>query len=101
MYVFATPHPDLPDLPFLVDTGAQVTMMPLSWYNSIPPERRPPLTNSQLRIVAANKTTFAVSGMAEFRLRIKGTTFPCNIYISPDEDAGIQGMDFMQEYRYS
>ena len=98
MYVFATPHPDLPDLPFLVDTGAQVTMMPLSWYNSIPPERRPPLTNSQLRIVAANKTTFAVSGMAEFRLRIKGTAFPCNIYISPDEDAGILGMDFMQEY---
>ena len=99
MYIYAAPHVDLPDLPFLVDTGAQVTMMPLSWYNSIAPENRPELKSTKLRIVAANKTSFAVSGLAEFRLRIKSMTFPCNIYISPDEDAGILGMDFMQQYR--
>ena len=66
MYIFAGPHSDLPDLPFLVDTGAQVTMMPLSWYNSIAPDNRPTLNNTKLRIIAANKTSFAVSGVAEF-----------------------------------
>ena len=99
MYVFAEPHIDLPDLPFLVDTGAQITMMPLKWYNSIAPERRPKLKESSLRIVAANKTTFSVHGYAEFQLRIKQKVYPCNIYISPEEDTGILGMDFMQEYK--
>ena len=99
MYVFAEAHPDLPDLPFLIDTGAQVTMMPLSWYNSIAPEHRPEIRSTKLRIIAANKTDFRVSGFAEFQLRIKLRTFPCTIYISPDEDVGILGMDFMQQNR--
>ena len=99
MYVYIGAHPDLADLPFLIDTGAQVTMMPLSWYNDIPPEKRPPLKESKLKIVAANKTAFQVSGVVELTLRIKAKSYQCNVFISPDEDAGILGMDFMQQNR--
>ena len=99
MYVYAEAHPDLSDLPFLVDTGSQISMMPLAWYNRIAPANRPKLTQTKLRVMAANQTDFRISGMAEFPLKIRDKTYPCNIYISPDEEAGILGMDFMKHYR--
>ena len=96
MYVYAEAHPDLSDLPFLVDTGAQITMMPLSWYNRIAPENRPKLQPARVRVMAANQTDFRISGVAEFQMKIKNKKYACNIYISPDEEAGILGMDFMR-----
>ena len=99
MYVYAEAHPDLSDLPFLVDTGAQITMMPLSWYNRIAPENRPKLQPARVRVMAANQTDFRISGVAEFKLKIKNKKYACNIYISPDEEAGILGMDFMHHYK--
>ena len=60
MYVYAEAHPDLSDLPFLVDTGAQITMMPLSWYNRIAPENRPKLQPARVRVMAANQTDFRI-----------------------------------------
>ena len=98
MYVYGTPHPELPDYLFLIDTGAQVSMMPLSWYNGIPPEQRPPLEETNLRIMAANKTTFRVSGCVRVAIKIHGIEYPCTLHISPDEDVGILGMDFMHDY---
>ena len=52
LFVHAAPHSELPDLPFLVDTGANVSMLPYNWYMAIPEAERPALAESPLQILA-------------------------------------------------
>ena len=42
-HVWAQIHEDVPELPFLIDTGAGVSMIPAEWYHAIPEEDRPEL----------------------------------------------------------
>ena len=95
----AAPHRELPDLPFLVDTGANVSMLPYNWYMAIPEAERPALAESPLQILAGNQSQFNVTGVARFDIRIKDMEYPCLMHVSPDETSGVLGMDFMVQHR--
>ena len=99
LFVHAAPHRDLPDLPFLVDTGANVSMLPYNWYMAIPEAERPALAESPLQILAGNQSKFNVEGVARFDICIKDMAYPCLMHVSPDETSGVLGMDFMVQHR--
>ena len=99
MYVYVQPHPTLPDVPFLVDTGAAVSMLPHSWFVAIPPNERPELEKTPLTVFAANNTTFRITGVAHMQLKIQSVNYACMVHISPDEDTAIMGMDFITQHR--
>ena len=99
LFVHAAPHRELPDLPFLVDTGANVSMLPYNWYMSIPEAERPALAESPLQIVAGNQSKFNIEGVARFDICIKDMAYPCLMHVSPDETSGVLGMDFMVQHR--
>ena len=99
LFVHAAPHRDLPDLPFLVDTGANVSMLPYNWYMAIPEAERPALAESPLQIMAGNQSKFNIEGVARFDICIKDMAYPCLMHVSPDETSGVLGMDFMVQHR--
>ena len=49
-------HTELPDLPLLVDTGADVSMLPSNWLIAIPEAERLALAGSPLQLAADNQT---------------------------------------------
>ena len=98
LFVHAAPHKELPDLPFLVDTGANVSMLPYNWYMAIPEADRPALAESPLQILAGNQSKFNVVGVARFDICIKDMSYPCLMHVSPDETSGVLGMDFMTHH---
>ena len=99
LFVHAAPHRELPDLPFLIDTGANVSMLPYDWYMAIPEGERPELAQSPLEVLAGNQSKFNIMGVARFDLRIKDMEYPCLMHVSPDETSGVLGMDFMTHHR--
>ena len=56
LFVHAASHRELPDLPLLVDTGADVSMLPSNWLIAIPEAERPTLAGSPLQLAADNQT---------------------------------------------
>ena len=99
LFVHAAPHRELPDLPLLVDTVSNVSMLPYNWYMSIPEAERPALAESPLQRVTGNQSKFNIEGVARFDICIKDMSYPCLMHVSPDETSGVLGMDFMVQHR--
>ena len=93
------PYLELHDLPFLVDTGANVSMLTYNWYMGIPDKHRPELAKSPLQTFAGNQSKFNVMGVARFDQCTKNLEYQCWMHVSPNEKFGVLGMDFMTHHK--
>ena len=97
-YVYAELHHDLPEMQFLVDTGAGVSMLPEAMYNLIPAEERAPLRGAIRRIHCGNEQGLTVLGIAYMTIKLQHIEYQAAFYVSPDVKKGISGSDFLERY---
>ena len=87
------------ELPFLVDSGASISLVPAAWYQQIPAEVRPPLMPTNLNVFAGGvNNRIRVLGRTTLDLNLQGHVYKNNFYVSPDEQHGILGMNFMHRW---
>ena len=97
-YVWAKIHHEMPDMPFLIDTGAGVSLLPERLYYKIPEEDRPPLFYSSIRIFCGNSNPIRVTGVVALTVRIQNVDYSAIFHVSADEVKGILGTDFLERY---
>ena len=83
---------------FLADTGATVSLMPMSLYCTIHPDMRYPLYIPDRNIYAANGSKIDCKGMAVVKVNIGGINYPYKYYVCTDTKIPIFGADFMHDY---
>ena len=87
------------ELPFLVDSGASISLVPAAWYEQIPAEDRPPLEPTDITVLAGGvNNTIRVLGTAKLPVNLQGGHYPITFHVSPDEQHGILGMNFMHTW---
>ena len=82
---------------FLLDTGANVSLISKSLYDDIPAKRRPELTPSLFPTLAGNSSAFQEYGSAIFDIEIEGQPIKHRFRIVEMEEPGIIGIDLMDE----
>ena len=97
-YVWAKIHQEVPDMPFLIDTGAGVSLLPERLYYKIPEDDRPPLLYSSIKIYCGNSNRIRVTGVVALTMRIQNVDYKGIFHVSPDEVKGILGTDFLERY---
>ena len=93
------PYLELPDLPFLVDTGASVSILTYNWYMGIPDKDHPELAESPLQIFAGNQSKYNVTGVARLDRCIKNLEYQCWMHVSLNEKFSVLGMDSMTHHK--
>ena len=87
------------ELPFLVDSGAPVSLIPQSWYDAIPDEDRPPLRPAPLTVRTGGKgVQLTIAGVTYLPITLAGMTYELVVHVSSDETHGIIGTNFMERY---
>ena len=97
-YVWARIHPEAIDMPFLVDTGAGISLLPRNQYMAIPECDRPPLEHSGVKVFCGNSSTISIEGKVTLNLILQKVEYSCVFHVSADEVKGILGMNFIQSY---
>ena len=98
-HVWASLHDSMTELPFLVDSGASISLVPAAWYEQIPAEDRPPLEPTDITVLAGGvNNTIRVLGTAKLPVNLQGGLYPITFHVSPDEQHGILGMNFMHTW---
>ena len=100
-HVWARIHPESPYQLLLVDTGASVSTIPVSLFNSIPERSRPRLKSTDVKLVAGNKTGIRTYGTSEFEVEIQDLLLDTSFYVCSDDVQAILGMDFMHRHNVS
>ena len=93
------PYLELHDLPFLVDTGANVSMLTYNWHMAIPDKDHPELAESPLQCFAGNQSKYNVTGVARLDQCTKNLEYQCWMHVSPNEKFGVLGMNFMTHHK--
>ena len=96
--ISASIHNDLADVSFLLDTGATVSVLSKTLYDSIPREDRPriqPLPNSVIR--AGNGAAIKFYGVAKLCVTIDSMAISHEFWICDIPYSGILGTTFMDE----
>ena len=90
------PYDHMTELPFLVDSGASISLVPEAWHNQIAAEDRPPLEPTDINVYAGGvDNQIRVLGRAELQFNLQGEVYTNTFHLSPDEQHGILGMNFM------
>ena len=96
-YVWVSMHRDLPDSSFLMDTGANVSLISKRLYDDIPEKDRPELSPSTYPTLAGNSSTFTEYGSAVFNIQIQGVTIQQQFRVVEMSEPGIIGIDLMYD----
>ena len=98
-YVWAGIHASMTELPFLVDSGAPVSLIPQAWYDAIPAEDRPPLRPPPLTVKTGGKgVQLTIAGVTYLPIKLAGMTYELVVHVCSDETHGIIGTNFMERY---
>ena len=81
----------------LIDSGAQVSVMPKKTFDSIPTNNRPTLRSTSVRIKAGNGSGITCHGVAPISFNFQGLNFTHNMHIVEDTMQTILGYDFLRE----
>ena len=85
-------------LRFLLDSGADVTIVPYDRFLSIPDHLRPPLTPLPMDVHGPFGDSLDVRGTCRLPLEIGGTLYAVDCTIVGSECPAILGMNFMKEF---
>ena len=83
---------------FLLDTGANVTIINLTVYYEIPESCRPSLEEVKTRMVLADGSSVPFLGRSIFKLTIDGRLLEQEIWVASIDLEGILGMDFLRRH---
>ena len=81
----------------LIDSGAQVSVLPLKLYNKLPREKQHAKMKSTVKIKAGNGTEIKCFGVAPVEFQFQGMNFVYNMYIVDDSVQPILGYDFLRD----
>ena len=81
----------------LIDTGAQVSVIPKHLYDSLPDKKRPPLKPSKIHIRAGNESRIGFYGVANLDFEIEGMKFNYDVHVVDDSVGPILGYDFLRD----
>ncbi len=96
-YVWATIHSDAPEQLMLIDTGASISILPKSAYESIPAAHRKPLQPTMTEIMAGNNSQISVHGIAEVEFSFQHMTFTHPFFVCGNDTLEVIGMDFLRK----
>ena len=97
-YVYAEVHRELPEVQFIVDTGAGVSLLPQAVYEQIPLEDRQPLSPTERHVFCGNDQGIRIAGIAFMSIRLQNIEYQAAFHITPDVRKGILGSDFLERY---
>ena len=83
---------------FLVDTGANVTIVKPSVFNKIPASERPPLDQVETSMLLANGSSLPFRGPERFRIQLGEEQVLHDVWVAEIELDGIIGMDFIRAH---
>ena len=81
----------------LIDTGAQISVLPKNLYDAIPVNVRPALRDSKVMIKAGNGTVIQCHGVATVSIEFQGMSFDQEFHVVEDTVQPILGYDFLHE----
>ena len=85
---------------FLVDTGANITIIKPDIYFKIPVQDRPPLESKSIKMVTADGNSLSFKGQGWFKVTIDndGAEVEHRVWVADIELDGILGYDFLCKY---
>ena len=87
------------EVPFLIDSGASVSLLPLPWYEAIPAEDRPPLTTSNVNVYGGGTNhPIHIVGVVVLDVMIDGHKYEATFHVASNEEHGILGTGFLARY---
>ena len=84
------------DVQACIDTGAQVTLMSESFYNSLP--NKPKLTPQRINLRMAGDQLMYGYMVRNLEISIAGKVYLWNVYVTQIHDDFLLGIDFMHRY---
>ena len=97
-YLYAELSKTMPEVSFLIDTGAIVSLLPEIIYRRLPADERPPLTKSDRSVCCGNEQTIRVRGVAFMVITIERLEYQAAFHVTPDVPRGLLGTDFLSRY---
>ena len=88
-YVYAEVHKELPEVQFIVDTGAGVSLLPQKAYDLIPQEDRPQLEQAERHVYCGNNQGIRIAGIAYMKIRLQSIEYQAAFHVTPDVHKGI------------
>ena len=86
---------------FLVDTGANITIMRSGVYKSIPESRRPQLRPVvDIMVLADGESSLPFDGCARFKVVLDGHTVEHTVWVADIGADAILGLEFMRSHNY-
>ena len=86
------------EVTFLVDTGANVTILKPSVVNKIPVLERPSLKGVDTSMLLADGSSLPFQGRGRFSIQIGDQQVEHDVWVAEIELDGIFGMDFIKEH---
>ena len=81
----------------LIDSGAQVSVIPKKLYDKISEKKRTPLMTAAVDIKAGNGSSIKCYGMVTLCFNFQDMDFKYNFYVVEDNVQAILGYDFMRD----
>ena len=97
-YVYAELHPEIPEIQFIIDTGAGISLLPESVYHCLPSSERPPLAATARSVFVGNEQGINITGIVFMKIRLQHIEYQAAFHVSPDVQKGILGNDFLERY---
>ena len=98
-YVYVDINPEIPDQPFLIDTGAGVSLLPENLYETIPDELKPELQPTDREVQCGNEQGIRIRGIVCLKVKIQNMEYDGVFHVSPDIPKGILGNNFLERYQ--
>ena len=97
-YVYVDINENIPDQPFLIDTGAGVSLLPESMYEDLPADKKPELQPTDREVQCGNEQGIRIRGIVCLKVKIQHVEYDAVFHVSPDIPKGILGANFLESY---
>ena len=81
----------------LIDSGAQVSLIPKHVYEKLPRRKRAPLQPTEMKIAMGNGNRIEVYGRADIAFEFQGLKFQYGMYVVEDSVQPLLGYDFLRD----
>ena len=83
------------EIDFLLDTGADITLISIGTWNNIPEDLKPTLQNSEGQAHNVEGKPLSLLGTFTAPLHIGDTSFSTTVYVAEIQQQGILGLDLL------
>ena len=86
------------DTRFLLDTGANMNILPIRVYHSILAEQRPSLEKTKFDIMVGNGESMKVDGIVTTKVKFGEESYEARFYVVQESEMAVLGTSFMIDY---